>query len=357
MKNTILILISLLFLTGASEGKEATEGKEASSLQEEKMSSISEPSIPTLPVATNPDDIAGDFIPSGETVSLKLHSLTAANRQHIHDAGVANRDMSLWEATMTTWGGQEMFLKGAYDGGGDYDPNWDISQEEYDKDGMDYFVLDREIASGRIRNHTTYLQAVERSKHMKDANAAMEATNWASSPRLIISALFMVLLLCVYFIRPKETEYVEEPGPQEKAHREKEKQEQEQQEQSRKKNEEKELDDCRVKAEQGDPEAQFNLGMKYDEGQEVIQDYKEAVKWYRKSAEQEYSNAQYNLGNKYYHGKGVVQDYVMAHMYWNIAAVSGDKDAIKNRGIVEQKMTPSQLEKAQDLAREWMRTH
>ncbi len=44
-------------------------------------------------------------------------------------------------------------------------------------------------------------------------------------------------------------------------------------------------------------------------------------------------------------------------MYWNIAAVSGHKDAIKNRGLVEKMMTPSQLEKAQDLAREWMRTH
>lgn len=47
----------------------------------------------------------------------------------------------------------------------------------------------------------------------------------------------------------------------------------------------------------------------------------------------------------------------MAHMYSNIAAVSGYKDAVKNRGIVEKKMTPSQLAEAQKLAREWMRTH
>jgi hypothetical protein len=153
------------------------------------MSSISTPSIPTLPIADNFADITGDFIPSGADTPdiIKLHSLTAANRQHIHDAGVANRDMSLWEATMTTshsgvgWGGQEMFLEGAYDGGGGYDPDWDISQEDYDKDGMNYFVLDSEIASGRIRNHSTYLQAVERSKHMRDANAAIDAANWASS--------------------------------------------------------------------------------------------------------------------------------------------------------------------------------
>ena len=47
----------------------------------------------------------------------------------------------------------------------------------------------------------------------------------------------------------------------------------------------------------------------------------------------------------------------MAHMCFNIAAVNGDKDAIKNRGIVEEEMTSSQIEKAQDLAREWMRKH
>jgi hypothetical protein len=56
-------------------------------------------------------------------------------------------------------------------------------------------------------------------------------------------------------------------------------------------------------------------------------------------------------------GQGVLQDYVMAHMYWNIASVSGDKNAIKNIGIVKKQMTPSQIEKAQKLAREWMRTH
>ena len=59
----------------------------------------------------------------------------------------------------------------------------------------------------------------------------------------------------------------------------------------------------------------------------------------------------------YAKGQGVIQDDVMAHMYWNIAAVSGHENAIENRGIVEEYMTPSQLEKAQDLAREWMRKH
>ena len=115
--------------------------------------------------------------------------------------------------------------------------------------------------------------------------------------------------------------------------------------------------DCKVKAEQGDATAQYNLGVMYANGEGVIQDYKQAVKWFRLSAEQGNASAQYNLGVMYAQGKGVPKDYVMAHMYWNIAAVSGDEDAIKYRGIVEKDMTATQLEKAQDLARDWMNKH
>ena len=113
----------------------------------------------------------------------------------------------------------------------------------------------------------------------------------------------------------------------------------------------------RKSAEQGHSSAQYNLGNKYNKGQGVPQDYKEAVKWYKKSAEQGDSDAQYNLGVRFYNGEGVIHDYVMAHMYWNLAASKGHKNAIKGRGIVEKKMTASQIEKAEDLAREWMRTH
>ena len=51
--------------------------------------------------------------------------------------------------------------------------------------------------------------------------------------------------------------------------------------------------------------------------------------------------------------QGVQQNYVQAHKWWNLAAVSGDKDAIKNRDIVAGKMTPPQIAEAQKLAREW----
>lgn len=67
-------------------------------------------------------------------------------------------------------------------------------------------------------------------------------------------------------------------------------------------------------AEQGDADAQYNLGFMYDKGQGVPQDYAEAVRWYQASAEQGDAPAQNSLGFMYSNGQGVPQDYVMAHI-------------------------------------------
>ncbi len=105
-------------------------------------------------------------------------------------------------------------------------------------------------------------------------------------------------------------------------------------------------------AESGDPEAQFNLALVYDNGEGVFQNYKEAVRLYRLCAEQGSADAQTNMGRMYSQGHGVLQDYVLAHMWFNLAASNGHETAIKNRDIMASLMTASQIEKAQDLARE-----
>ena len=63
-------------------------------------------------------------------------------------------------------------------------------------------------------------------------------------------------------------------------------------------------------AEQGNASAQFNLGVKYYNGEGVPQDYKAAVKWYSLAAEQGLDKAQSNLGVMYNNGEGVIQDNV-----------------------------------------------
>lgn len=51
-------------------------------------------------------------------------------------------------------------------------------------------------------------------------------------------------------------------------------------------------------------------------------------------------------------GRGVPMDYVRAHIWFNLAAVKGDADAVKGRDFVAGKMTPQQMAEAQKLARE-----
>lgn len=73
-------------------------------------------------------------------------------------------------------------------------------------------------------------------------------------------------------------------------------------------------------ANHGHPEIQHLLGMKYEMGSGVRQDYKESAKWYLKAAKQNHFTAQYMLGDLYFSGKGVRQSYSQA-MMWYLKAV------------------------------------
>ena len=73
---------------------------------------------------------------------------------------------------------------------------------------------------------------------------------------------------------------------------------------------------CRKAAEQGDVEAQYDLGLYYYSGRGVKEDLVEAVKWYRMAAEQGHAEAQYKIGWCYSHShiwhKDVKKDLVEA---------------------------------------------
>jgi len=64
----------------------------------------------------------------------------------------------------------------------------------------------------------------------------------------------------------------------------------------------------RLLAEQGNALAQNYLGVMYALGQDVPQDYQEALRWFRKSAEHGEALAQFNLGLMYAKGQGVPKD-------------------------------------------------
>ena len=65
-----------------------------------------------------------------------------------------------------------------------------------------------------------------------------------------------------------------------------------------------------------------------------LQDYAEAMHWYRKAAEQGNAIAQFNLGVMYSNGKGVKQDQTEAAKWYRLAAAQGNVSALCNLGVM-----------------------
>ena len=108
----------------------------------------------------------------------------------------------------------------------------------------------------------------------------------------------------------------------------------------------------RMATEQGVATAESMFGISYDKGQSVAKDYEDALVWYRIVAEQGDASAQLNLGAMYHFGHGVIQDNVHAYMWSELAAASGNADAAKNREFLATLMTRQQIAEAQRMARD-----
>lgn len=83
----------------------------------------------------------------------------------------------------------------------------------------------------------------------------------------------------------------------------------------------------RKAAEKGMADAQYYLAMLYHRGDGVSQDYVEAVTWCRKAAEQGLAEAQFSLGVSYYGGEGLPQNYAQAASWFRKAAEQGNAGA------------------------------
>ena len=82
-------------------------------------------------------------------------------------------------------------------------------------------------------------------------------------------------------------------------------------------------------------------------------DYTIALKEWRPLAEQGNAEAQFQLGWMYTEGEGVPRDYVQAHLWFNLSAEQGHENARTVRDRLAARMPPAQLAEAQRLAREW----
>lgn len=108
------------------------------------------------------------------------------------------------------------------------------------------------------------------------------------------------------------------------------------------------------KANEGNVEAQYQLGQLYLRGNGTLQDFEEAVKWFQLAAEQNYAPAQYELGLLYHLGQGVSIDNEKSYMWLNLSAAAGLEQATLARDKVTRLLSSKQLIQAQKAAREWL---
>ena len=87
-------------------------------------------------------------------------------------------------------------------------------------------------------------------------------------------------------------------------------------------------------AQQGDPEAQYNIGLLYMKGLGVEHNDREALKWFTYAGEQGLADAQYNAVVMFYTGKGVYPDYKSAIDWWTLAVAQGHANAENNLAIM-----------------------
>ncbi|HYM30752.1 MAG TPA: trypsin-like peptidase domain-containing protein [Candidatus Cybelea sp.] len=146
-------------------------------------------------------------------------------------------------------------------------------------------------------------------------------------------------------------------------------------------------------ADNGYPLAEELLGTLYENGYGVTKDYGEALKWHRKAADQKLSGAENSLGSMYATGRGVPRDFSESIKWFRLAASHGNfvalnnlgisyqagygvprdnlaayfwytlaaaklpanqnVQAVRNRDMVEKLLTPEQISRAQEAARDW----
>ena len=110
-------------------------------------------------------------------------------------------------------------------------------------------------------------------------------------------------------------------------------------------------------AEQGEVDAQYELGLRYRNGDGIPQDHAQAAKWIERAAEQGHLNSQRAMGSTYWAGRGVPRNLSKAYFWSDLAAKQGDEISLSQmQGLVLQ-MTPEQVAEAQSQVENWLNQH
>lgn len=97
------------------------------------------------------------------------------------------------------------------------------------------------------------------------------------------------------------------------------------------------------------------LSQLYLTGQGVIQDFKESLRLNEQAAQQGYAPSQHNLGVAHANGVGTFRDPIKAHMWFNLASANGYPAAASSRQRLASSMAQGEVLRAQDRAKQCMR--
>jgi hypothetical protein len=117
------------------------------------------------------------------------------------------------------------------------------------------------------------------------------------------------------------------------------------------------LDECRRLAQQGDGEAQYELGEYFFNGELTPRDLEQALTWFERASLQGHANAQYRLGMMFFSGDGVPANNVQAYIVLKMSAVNGSDDAMDSADRVAAQMGRDELEVATQVLGQIFRSY
>jgi hypothetical protein len=119
----------------------------------------------------------------------------------------------------------------------------------------------------------------------------------------------------------------------------------------------KSFEELRKLADAGDAEAQWQMGLRYHNGDGVPHDDAQAMQWFLRAAQQGHVTAQATLGAYYWAGRGVPEDLSKAYFWSAIANAGGDEASKIRLEVLASRMTKAQMSAAREDADAWIHNY
>ncbi|MFD2205561.1 tetratricopeptide repeat protein [Kiloniella antarctica] len=107
----------------------------------------------------------------------------------------------------------------------------------------------------------------------------------------------------------------------------------------------------------GYQEAQYQIALMYEKGEDAPHDEQIAFQWYEKAALRGFPQAQSALGLRYAIGNGVKQDFVQAYTWLSIANAYQDVEASELIEIIDFQLDSSQIKQVEEDVSDWVTNH